>query len=287
MYINLSEIASKFNEHSISSNYFKVSKLQFENKIREYYESGKSQFRLGDRAQEFSLPYLSQGQVDSPNLFGMNELILFAYYELTVGYKYKKVLDLGANIGLHTILLSMLGARVTAVEPDPLTFQELSNNVADELPNHKVNLINAAACTKDLKSVKFLRVMQNRTGSHLLGARELLPYGGFEEISVPGLSIKGLLNESYDLVKIDVEGSEADLLCSFDLDLFSETSYMVEIGSEVNAKKIWNHVNKCGFNAFSQKNGWKKVLDAIELPIHHSEGTLFITRENVMHWSIQ
>ena len=41
---------------------------------------------------------------------------------------------------------------------------------------------------------------------------------------------------------------------------------MVEIGSEVNAKKIWNHVNKCGFNAFSQKNGWKKVLDAIELP---------------------
>jgi hypothetical protein len=32
--------------------------------------------------------------------------------------------------------------------------------------------------------------------------------------------------------------------------------------------------------------GWKKMIDAIELLIHHSEGTLFITRKNIMHWSI-
>lgn len=284
MYIDLGEIASQFNEHSNSTEYFCKSKIQFENDIRRYYESNRSRFQLGDRANEFSLPYFSQGKVDSANLFGMNELILFAFYEMTVGYKYKKILDLGANIGLHTIFLSLLGASVTSVEPDPNTFEILSNNVNSELSFNKPNLINAAACAEDFKLVKFLRVLQNRTGSHVAGARELLPYGGYDEIFVQGLSFSGLLSEGYDLVKIDVEGLEADLICSIRLELFPETSYLVEIGNQENARKIWDYIQDCNFNAFSQKNNWRIATKLDDLPIHHSEGTLFITRESGMNW---
>ncbi len=287
MYIDLNKIASRFSEHALTTDFFKESKIQFENEVRCYYQSGKYQFQMGNRAKEFSLPYVSQGNIDSADLFGMNELILFSYYEQSVGNKYRKILDLGANIGLHTIFMSLLGASVTSVEADPLTFRLLEDNVKSELKNRNVKLINAAVCTEDQNSIIFLRVLQNRTGSHVLGAREALPYGGYEEISVPGLAFKGLLREGYDLVKIDVEGSEADLISSLELDMFPETSYLIEIGSAKNAQRIWDHVKHSSFNMFAQKNGWRQVYAFGDLPIHHSEGTLLITTDKDMRWVIQ
>jgi FkbM family methyltransferase len=287
LYIDLNKIASRFNEHASTTDFFKASKIKFEKEVRSYYKSGRYQFQMGDRAKKFSLPYISQGNIDSADLFGMNELILFSYYEQTIGNKYRKILDLGANIGLHTVFMALLGASVTSVEADPLTFQLLTDNVKSELQNINVKLINAAVCTEDQDSIIFLRVLQNRTGSHVLGARQSLPYGGYEEILVQGLALKELLIEGYDLVKIDVEGSEADLISSFELDIFPETSYLIEIGSAKNARKIWNHVKQSNFNLFAQKNGWKQVYDSSDLPIHHSEGTLFITTDEVMRWGIQ
>jgi len=287
LYIDLNKIASRFSEHAFTTDFFKESKIQFENEVRCYYQSGKFQFQMGNRAKEFSLPYVSQGNIDSADLFGMNELILFSYYEQSVGNKYRKILDLGANIGLHTIFMSLLGASVTSVEADPLTFRLLEDNVKSELKSRNVKLINAAVCTEDQNSIIFLRVLQNRTGSHILGAREALPYGGYEEISVPGLAFKGLLREGYDLVKIDVEGSEADLISSLELDMFPETSYLIEIGSAKNAKRIWDHVKHSSFNMFAQKNGWRQVYAFGDLPIHHSEGTLLITTDKDMRWVIQ
>lgn len=133
MYIDLKKIASNFYQHAASTLYFSHSKLRFEEEIRKFFQEGNSRFKLGDRAPEFSFPYLSQGKVDTPDLFGMNELILFSYYEMTIGTKYSKVLDLGANIGLHTIFLTLLGGKVTSIEPDPTTFQILSENVDAEL----------------------------------------------------------------------------------------------------------------------------------------------------------
>jgi FkbM family methyltransferase len=284
LYIDLNKIALNFDKHSVSTIYFQDIKKFWESKIRDYYLEGLTKFKIGNRAPEFNFPYISQGRVDSANLFGINELILFAYYEKTIGTQYTKVLDLGANVGLHTIFISLLGGNVTAVEPDPITFKILSNNVSSAIVLNPPNLINAAAFTQDSKSIKFLRVLQNRTGSHVLGSRESMPYGGYEEIIVEGVSFTKLLNQAYDLVKIDVEGLEADLICSIDLGKFSKTSYLVEIGSQKNAKKIWHHIQSCKFNAFSQKNGWKSVRNLEEIPTHHTEGTLFVTSSNKMHW---
>lgn len=284
MYIDLKEIASNFHQHATSTLYFIDSKLKFEAEIRKFYQEGNSKFKLGDRAPEFNFPYLSQGKVDSPHLFGMNELILFSFYEITIGTKYSKVLDLGANIGLHTILITLLGGKVTAIEPDPTTFQILSENVNFEAGANSPILINAAAMTEDVEFVKFYRVLQNRTGSHVVGSRVSLPYGGYEELIVTGKSYLNLLSENYDLVKIDVEGLEAKLICSVDLQNFPSTSYLVEVGNQNNAKKIWDHIKSCKFNAFSQKNNWNKVYSLSEIPFHHSEGTLFITSDAEMNW---
>ena len=51
---------------------------------------------------EISLPYFKMGAIDSHDLFGLDEMIIFSYYYNNKN-KYKKVSDLGANIGLSLI----------------------------------------------------------------------------------------------------------------------------------------------------------------------------------------
>jgi len=63
-------------------------------------------------------PYVQLGNIDSLDLFGLDEMILFAFYwrnrEL-----YRRVADFGTNLGLHTLILDRCGYEVRAFEPDP------------------------------------------------------------------------------------------------------------------------------------------------------------------------
>src|SRR3546814_20413787 len=68
------------------------------------------------------------GNIDSLDLFGIDELIVFAFYWANRD-RYRTALDLGANIGLHSIILDRCGYRVTAFEPDPETAEELRRNL--------------------------------------------------------------------------------------------------------------------------------------------------------------
>ena len=54
---------------------------------------------------EISFPYLKMGAIDSLDLFGLDEVIIFSYY-YNNRHRYKKVSDIGANIGLHSLLMS-------------------------------------------------------------------------------------------------------------------------------------------------------------------------------------
>lgn len=284
MFIDLSDIQSHSDQHSPQSQYFTNQKKLHEELIANQYLKNNTTFVLGQRQLEIEVPYIKLGKVSSPNLFTMNELILFAFYDLWVGLRYKKVLDLGANIGLHSIILSGFGADVTALEPDPFTFKTLQEIAELQKFKPTLDLRNAAVYVTDQESISFLRVTQNLTGSHLLGARKSMPFGGFEEISVRAISFKNLLEEKYDLVKMDVEGSEAELFESIDLRQFPSTDFLLEIGSAENALRIWKIIRAFGVNGFSQKLGWAKASVLTDLPTHHSEGSLFITNRDRMEW---
>jgi hypothetical protein len=69
-------------------------------------------------------PYHNMGAVDSLNLFDIDELIIFSFYWANRN-RYKRVVDIGANIGLHSILLSKCGYEVRSFEPDPEHFKIL------------------------------------------------------------------------------------------------------------------------------------------------------------------
>ncbi len=118
---------------------------------------------------EIILPYTKMGKITSLDLFGLDELLIFSWY-LNNQKHYKNVADLGANIGLHSILMSKLGWTVQAYEPDPDTVSKLKKNLnLNSISNVFVH--NKAVSNSD-GSANFIRVKGNLTGSHLAGAKE-------------------------------------------------------------------------------------------------------------------
>ena len=65
------------------------------------------------------------GNIDTTHLFGIDEIIIFSFYYLLKKKKFKSAADLGANIGLHSIVLSKLGYNVKSYEPDTQHYKKM------------------------------------------------------------------------------------------------------------------------------------------------------------------
>lgn len=226
------------------------------------------------------LPYFKMGAIDSINLFDIDELILFAFYWANRG-RYRKALDIGANIGLHSILMSKAGFEVTAFEPDPTHFEVLRKNL--ELNECRgVTPINAAVSDR-AGTAEFVRVLGNTTGSHLAGSKSN-PYGELERFEVRTESILPRL-PGVDLVKIDAEGHEKQILLATSAEHWRRADLICEISSAGNAEAVHRHLTSLGLNLFAQKIGWRKVTGVNDMPVSHHEGSLYAGRKPRMTWS--
>jgi FkbM family methyltransferase len=220
------------------------------------------------------------GEIKSTHLFGLDELIIFSFY-LKNKNIYKKVFDIGANIGLHSIILSKAGFNVISYEPDPWHFKMLTENLKLNEVLDRVEIRNKAV-SKNIGELDFIRVLGNTTGSHLAGAKVNL-YGELEKFKVKVDAFKAIMGEA-DLIKIDVEGHEGEIILSTDRNDWVSTDAIVEIGTPENAKLVFDHMRNLGVNLFSQKKSWKKVDNVQDIPSGYKEGSLFISLKPVMPW---
>ncbi|MBM3708011.1 MAG: FkbM family methyltransferase [Actinobacteria bacterium] len=228
---------------------------------------------------ELNFPYHSMGTIDSLNLFDLDELIILSFYWQNKT-RYKKALDIGANLGLHSIILSKCGYSVSCYEPDPVHFKILKENLAlNNVSN--VQCYNMAVSNESGK-MEFVRVLDNTTGSHLVGSKPN-PYGELEKISVETRSFNSILSD-FDLVKIDVEGHEKALVCSTDKDDWENIDGVLSIHDETNALALYKHFKNLGIKLFSQKINWHIVSKLGDIPLNHYEGSLFVTTKNKMFW---
>lgn len=228
---------------------------------------------------ELIFPYTKMGAIDSLDLFGIDELIIFAFYRANAG-RYKKTLDMGANIGLHSIMMSRCGFQVSCFEPDPHHFSLLTRNLNENNVN-SVTAVNAAVSVKE-GTMEFVRVLGNTTGSHLAGSKSNL-YGEIERFPVKVLPFAELI-KGVDFVKLDVEGHEKVILTSTTADQWRTLEMMAEIGSEDNARAVFDHFTAIGINMFAQKFSWKKVERFEEMPTSYHDGSLFISSGTEMPW---
>ncbi|MFM7546335.1 MAG: FkbM family methyltransferase [Synechococcales cyanobacterium] len=229
---------------------------------------------------KIDFPYFSMGAINSTHLFGLDELIIFSFYWSNRN-RYKKVADLGANIGLHSVVMSHLGYQVTAYEPDPVHLSQLKDNVKRNCLENIPVLINKAVSVES-GELEFIRVVGNTTGSHLSGAKEN-PYGELNKFIVEVDSFKTIC-DTFDFLKIDVEGHEADILLSTTEENWQNTDAIVEIGSPSNAQKVFEYFSSAGINLFSQKTGWNQVSSLEDMPLSYKDGSLFISVKDAMPW---
>ncbi len=224
-------------------------------------------------------PYYKMGAIDTLNLFDIDELIIFSFYWANRRH-YKKVVDIGANLGLHSILLSRCGYTVRSFEPDPWHFKILKKNLG---LNKCFNVTPYNAAVSSERGTKeFIRVLGNTTGSHLAGAKAE-PYGKLEKFPVQVEAFPELVSWA-DLVKIDAEGHEKEILLSTEKKHWRKTDAMVEIQNADNAKAVFKHFNKLGVNLFSQKTNWGSVKKLQDMPVGYKEGSLFISSKRKMVW---
>jgi FkbM family methyltransferase len=277
----LSELALNHKHHAFTEDWY----VEFSRKIDQevsisHTNSSTAPVTLGEIGN-FLFPFFSMGNVNSSNLFGLDELILFSFYYQNRN-RYSRVLDLGANIGLHTLVLLKMGYSVTSVEPDPNHHSQIYSILKlNQIDKFKV--IEAAASTVDGHAA-FVRVLGNTTGSHLLGSKPNEPYGGHETFNVEVKDIITILSGKFDLVKMDVEGHEATLIEHLKQEQFSNTDFILEIGTSENAEFIYNKASSLGLNMFSQKLNWRQVREVLDLPTSYKEGSVFITANEEMNW---
>ena len=226
-----------------------------------------------------SLPYFKMGAIDSLDLFGLDEMIIFSYY-FNNRNRYKKVADLGANIGLHSMLMSKCGFQIEAYEPDPTHIEMIGKNFKLNSVN-SVNLNQVAVSDVDRKT-KFVRVLGNTTSSHIAGAKDNA-YGDLETYDVDVVSAKEIFKNS-DFIKMDVEGEEVKIILSTIKEDWKNLDIIMEV-SEKTRGAIYNHLNSLGVNMFSQKQAWKKVEVVDDMPANYKEGSLFVSLDNKMLWN--
>lgn len=225
-------------------------------------------------------PYQRMGtHIDSRDLFDIDELIIFSFYQRNRG-RYQNVLDVGANLGLHSIVLALCGYSVRCFEPDPVHFALLQRNIKSNGCTH-VEAHNAAMSAES-GTLEFCRVKGNTTGSHLKGAKAN-PYGELDCFDV-AVAAAGPHLEWADLVKMDVEGHEPAIICATDRAVWQQTDAFVEIENAANAALVFEHMAGLGVNLFAQKTGWQQVRCAEDMPAGYREGSLFISVKERMPW---
>lgn len=121
-------------------------------------------------------------------------------------------IDVGANIGSYTLVASQVpGTEVVSIEPHPVTFASLRENVRLN-GRHHVRCLNIALSRNDSK----IRLSddQESTLNRVLDANESVDH----ELHVTSRRLQTLcreLNITPDFIKIDVEGHEREVLDGF------------------------------------------------------------------------
>lgn len=275
----LEQLPKSYKHHSpLLSNYQLFSSI-LSRTVESLFKEGDAMFHFGPIGK-IVFPYFSFGNINTKHLFGIDEMVIFSFYYLNKS-KYKTVIDLGANIGLHSLFMSRCFEKVYSYEPDDVHFKMLCNVLEKNQCNNVSANQEAVASFEGV--VEFTRVKGNTTGSHISGSKENV-YGEIEKFDVPCVSLEKII-KSYapDFIKMDVEGQEKNILLNTSIELIARVDIMLEVGCSENAAAIYERFIGSDVYMYSQKNNWNPVTELGDMPETYKDGSLFISTKG-MQW---
>jgi FkbM family methyltransferase len=275
------DLASNFRSHGRGERYFNSLESNLLETINKVHNAMSGEELFFAELGSIKFPFFKMGQINSAKLFGLDELILFSFYYANRN-RYKKTLDLGANIGLHTLIMKKLGFQVISYEPDSVHLTQIEKVM--NLNDLSTEGLNPRAISDKRGTMDYIRILGNTTGSHLLGSKEEV-YGPTEIVSVEVDDILEVLSQgNFDFVKMDVEGHEVVLLNRITIQSITYTDIMLEIGSEKNANAIFSILLDKKIPAYAQKINWARVEKLQDMPSHHTHGSLFLSMQGPPNW---
>ena len=225
---------------------------------------------------EITFPFTSFGNVTSVELFNISELALFQIYK-KISTNYDIALDLGANIGLHSIMMSRAGFKqIIAIEADGSHLPRFEENLKkNDIDNCQIRNL---AISDSFGEVTFTRLIGNLTGSHVKGSKNQI-YGETQEITVVSVPVQSLVQKNLrTFVKMDIEGHEAKAILSIPEKLWLNMDICLELGSQNNATLIFEYTEQASLNIFCEKTGWNIAKSPSELPVSWRDGSILISR---------
>lgn len=234
-------------------------------------ESGSPTFAVNYADQVMTIPLFRFGSsVTTLNLFDYKELSILALYQRFLN-KFTKFLDLGSNIGVHSLAATILGATVRSWEPD-VTVSGIQQQI---FQRHGLSCTQVAAAA-GVKSgrVDFIHLNDNQTGSHIAGKKPE-PYGSLTTHEVEVRDVRGDM-EWADLVKMDVEGCESEILTQTSYETLAKSLILCEVTSFEAARELYRYLDSAPVSLYCQKRGWQKPKSIHEMPSHHSHGSLVV-----------
>lgn len=165
-------------------------------------------------------------------IFQYKEIFQNHIYQFTSQSISPIIIDCGANIGLSIIYFKKIHpkCRLVAFEPDVLIFSVLEKNIG-QFGYSDVKLINSAVWSENTM-LPFLP--DGSDGGRVLNDNTTKFWGGS---LVSAVSLADYLNESVDLLKIDIEGAELQVLQSCQDKLKNVKYLFIEYHSFVNKKQ--------------------------------------------------
>jgi len=200
-----------------------------------------------------------------PAQFGMAKGILAdkEYCGLPLQFEPKRILDLGANIGLGLLCLhdQYPQAELAGIDADPRNFPLLLRNLQD---NHLQVPILAAAISGE-PGIIGLRIGANSTCSTVIDGSLIHP-SHTATIDVPCLTMPQILDRlgwpGVDLLKVDIEGTEENLFSGSPQWLHHVKAIVLEIHPNTTAERIQSLLAPFGFRLRRQSFGREPVFFA-------------------------
>jgi FkbM family methyltransferase len=179
-------------------------------------------------------------------LIGDNDYIHFFNKEWK---DFKRYIDLGAQTGVFTMQVAknVPGAKIISVEAEDKNFDILAENIHRNNAHDQVTAIHAAIWSVTGKTIA-LRIDKNNSGGHTVINDDPLN----ETELVKTISLADVVgNEEVDLMKIDIEGSEYEVLFSAPENIFKQVLRMVievhHVDDERNVNTLKNFLWKKGY----------------------------------------
>jgi FkbM family methyltransferase len=146
-----------------------------------------------------------------------------------------RILDLGSHIGLSCLYWLTLApqAQITAVEPHPVLFTLLEQNIWDNNLENQITAIQKAVVGGPEKIVQ---LHSDTTRDHWWSTSSLTPgaWSGEQDTApteVETVMLSQLLTDKVDLVKMDIEGAELEVLEQAEKQLHLVDQILVEVHS--------------------------------------------------------